>query len=276
MSLALLGVQASDLSPLSAEYAGPTKLACICHHDPSSPLEGENSENPFLNLLAIEGMEGILNKYIVSITKQVQAYLEVKHRELKAKGEQARECEHLKSHMVFKDINKNQSLGYESLLELVLSLKYKQYITEANLQEHMQNAIQLLSNQNNTTQVSGNFSVSSNLGESRKMLSQSYGYGNKKCFSSICPQPHNSPVPHWMVEWAERYHQGIYNVQKVMIWNYDCVGSKYIVVSFLYNSEYPQEQQRLSDCVKKVFGAQEIYSTLNPEPASSSTDSPNR
>ena len=142
MSLALLGAQASDLSPLSAEYADPTKLACICRRsDTPSPLNSANSENPFLNLLAtIPAMEGILNKYIDFLSKYLEYCIQKfskRHGETVCESDVTYWTEKM-SHIVFKSQSKKE-LDYKTLLELELKFMGRN-------NEYIKNALQILEN----------------------------------------------------------------------------------------------------------------------------------
>lgn len=279
MSLALLGVQASDLSPLSAEYAGPTKLAGICRHDPSSPLESENSENPFLKLLAtIPAMEGILNKYIgCSVEEVLKSYIEdcVQNHEDLYLFEEVSPVSGMvywtekMSHIVFKRQSKKE-LDYKTLLELELKFMGRN-------NEYIKNALQILENSDG-----GNFKEHINncgelriLGRNGKVV----WVENGGRISNISPN-HDFPMERWGLESYRWPHVHVPLYRSITFWNW----YNYIVVSYLSlrgdfstdNILSASEVQHLSKCFKEVFEAQEIYSTSNPESASSSTDSPNR
>ena len=83
-------------------------------------------------------------------------------------------------------------------------------------------------------------------------------------------------MEHWMLSRTGKEHDRYH--REIKIWNW----YNYIVVSFPHSQLIgdsiilsASEVQHLSKCFKEVFEAQEISSTLNREPASSSTDSPN-
>jgi hypothetical protein len=280
MSLALLGAQASDLSPLSAEYAGPTKLACICRRsDTSSPLESENSENPFLNLLTMPAMEGILNKCIGCSVQELLKYYIEDHIQKFISSQRYDEIEcnlnniywrEVMSHIVFKSQSKKE-LDYKTLLELELRF------IGCN-DEYIENALQILENSDGDfKECIDNRGKSSLLVRQGEVVYQEWDTIQKES-SDILQNIEEFPM-NWTLKynvWSDEVHHNIYRTIK--IWN--C--GRYIVVSFLHSQFSgadiilsPSEVQHLSDCVQKVFVAQEISSTLNREPASSSTDSPN-